>query len=232
MAQSRLHRRLVEWLIAFRVRHARWCLAGAIGVALLAALAWFLTFWIIKFVLWGGFSWLLGGPWLRTFGALGGCGLLVVAHRRANWEQLQELKTDHPALAGSLQTAAWITGDSLFVLAGPKTFSSFAKVISMVTLTAPRFTQLAWELYQRSQTAAGMDVESCATVLAILLKSDRKIPLDELLQKAPDLEWRLVLREVTLVDGVQVRLGEDPLVSIADSSREEITKELEAMPGA
>ena len=228
---TRLHRRLVEWLTAYRRKHAAWCLAGAIGVALLAAIAWFLTFWAITFVLWVGFSWLLATPFLRTLGALGVCGLVVVAHRRANWEQIQELNTDHPALAGSLQAAAWITGDSLFVLAGPKTFSSFVKVWAMITLTAPRLTQLAWELYRRSQTAAGMDVEACAVVLATLLKSDRKVPLDELIQKAPDLDWRRVLREVTVVDGVQVRLGEDPLVSIADSEREEITNQLEAMPG-
>ncbi len=228
---TRLHRRLVEWLNAYRRKHATWCLAGAIGVALLAAIAWFLTFWVIKFVLWVGFSWVLANPFLRTLGALGVCGLVVVAHRRANWEQIQELKTDHPALAGSLQAAAWITGDSLFVLAGPKTFSSLVKVWAMITLTAPRLTQLAWELYRRSQTAAGMDVEACAVVLATLLKSDRKVPLDELIQKAPDLDWRRVLREVTVVDGVQVRLGEDPLVSIADSEREEITNQLEAMPG-
>lgn len=229
---TRLHRRLVEWLNAYRRKHATWCLAGAIGVALLAAVAWFLTFWAIKFVLWVGFSWVLATPFLQTLGVLGVCGLVVVAHRRANWEQIQELKTDHPALAGSLQAAAWITGDALFVLAGPKTFSSFVKVWAMITLTAPRLTQLSWELYRRSQTAAGMDVEACAVVLATLLKSDRKVPLDELIQKAPDLDWRRVLREVTVVDGVQVRLGDDPLVSIADSEREEITNELESMPGS
>lgn len=230
MAGSRLHRRLVAWLGRFRVRHARWCLAGAIGVALLAALAWTMTFWVFKALLWLGGSWLLATPGQRTVGAIALCGALVVIQRRVRWEQLEELQVDHPVVSDTLRTAAWITGDPLVVLAGPKTMSSVVRVVLMLVLTGPRFSQIAIDLFRRSRTAAAMNLEACARILAVLLKSDRKVPLEELTSRFPDEDWRAALREITLVDGVLIRLESDPLISIADSSRHRLIEELEALP--
>ena len=230
MAASRLHRRLLLWLRRFRARHSRWCLAGGIGVALLAALAWTVTFWVFKFLLWVGGSWLLPTPWLRTAGAIGLCAILIVVQRLVQREQLEELKVDHPVVAETFRTAAWITGDPLVLLAGPAEMSSLARITLMVVLTGPRLTQMAADLFRRSRVAAVMNLEATARVLAAVLKSDRKVPLQELMQMLPELNWPTVLREITLVDGVLIRLENDPLISIADSSRQTLVQELESMP--
>ncbi len=230
MATSRLHRRLVTWLGRFRVRHSRWCLAGGIGVALVAALAWTVTFWVFKFLLWFAGSWLLATPGARSIGAIALCGVLIVLQRLVQREQFEELHVDHPVVADTLRTAAWITGDPLVVLAGPVTMSSGVRIVLMIILTGPRFSQMAVELFRRSAVAAMLNLEATARILAILLKSDRKVPLEELMQRLPELNWPAVLREITLVDGVLVRLENDPLISIADSSRQQLIQELESMP--
>lgn len=229
MPTSRLHRRLVTWLGRFRVRHSWWCLAGGIGVTLVAALAWLLTFWVFKFLLWFAGSWILATPASRSIGAVALCGVLIVLQRLVQREQFEELRVDHPVVADALRTAAWITGDALVVLAGPATMSSGLRILLMMVLTGPRFTQLAIELFRRSYVSAVMNVEASARILAVVLKSDRKVPLEELMQRFPEFHWRTALREITLVDGVLVRLENDPLISIADSSRQQLIQELEAM---
>jgi hypothetical protein len=230
MAYPKLTRRLVIWLEEFRTRHKWICWAASVGVGLLAALAWFLTYWLVYFILWIGFSWLLGSETSRAVGAMIVLALLVEAHRRANWAYLEELETDHPTLVNTLRVAGWVTGDHFLVLAGPKTLSSFVKVLSMIGLTAPRLSQLAYELVIRGQTASTLDPQPCATVIAKLIKSDRKVPLEDLTRKYPDFDWKRTLREVTLVEGIRLRIAETPLLSISDERRSSLAVELDRIP--
>ncbi|AMV17129.1 hypothetical protein [Planctomyces sp. SH-PL14] len=230
MSRSKLEPRLSLWLDRFQARHARRAWWAGILTAVVALLIWLLAFWFVRLVLWGGLGRVLTADWMLSLAALGVLLGLTRIQTLANRQQLDEMECRSPVVAKAMRKGSWVSGDVFLALLGPRDWPYLVRLAATPVLLGPRLSRFADDLLKRSALAAEMDVPACTRIVAELLRRDRKLRLEELESIQPEGDWSQLLQQVTLIDGILIRGSDDPLLSISDSRRARLTRELEQMP--
>ena len=230
MSRSKLEPRLSLWLDRFHARHARRVWWGGVLTSVAALLVWLLTFWFVRLVLWGGLGSVLSTDWLLSLAALGVLLGLTRIQAVANTQQLDELDCRSPVVAQATRNGSWVSGDVFLALIGPRDWPYLVRLVAAPVLLGPRLSRFADDLLKRSAMAAEMNVPACTRIVAELLRRDRKLRLEELESVQPAGNWSQLLQQVTLIDGILIRGSDDPLLSISDSRRARLTRELDEMP--
>lgn len=215
---------LTAW-IAPQLRSRRTLYLAGAAACLCAALAtlW-LTWWILAYSI-GFVSTMLSLPltWTgTTIAAWVVWALLFVAYVTTDPQRLERLEFEPVAHLQATRAVARITGSPMLALAGPKTASSFVKVISATLLLGPGLLATSCRLYRRAAGAWGARPEDTAELLTRLAQSDRRVPFDQLARTGDSDRISTTINSLLLLDGVLLRTSDPPGLSLTDSLRAEI----------
>jgi hypothetical protein len=199
--------------------------AGSVASLLCGIVVLFITYWLVLMLMWMFFDWLAPSPHAKTMATWIVMGLLFVAYGTANWQHLDNLQFESRGRLWSARMAGNITGSSFMNLAaGPQTAHSFVKIISVTLLLGPGLVVTCGRLLVRALRLTRLDTESCAKLIAAVLKAARKVPLEELAEKHPQVDWERILPQLCLIDGVVILRSEPVGVVITDGLRETIAE--------
>jgi hypothetical protein len=186
-------------------------LLGAAGLLLLALLVLFVTYWIIYLVLYLGFEWLWPGAHVAR---LVGSGIVLVLLFIGNATTSRRYLETYSFTTGTTHDRPVTVvvpmvgvGSTINPLA-PESIHTVAKIITGLLYTGPRWATEGVRLIGRARRLAGLDVQGCAPVLALLAKKDGVVPFVELGPVIPGgHDWATVLAQVQYLDGVRAVLS-------------------------
>jgi hypothetical protein len=214
-----------RWLTGYVRQQTLLGLAGAVASLLCGIVVLFITYWLVLMLMWLFFDWLAPSSQSKTMATWIVMGLLFVAYGTANWQHLDNLQFESRGRLCSARVAGNITGSSFMNLAaGPQTAHSFVKIISVTLLLGPGLVVTCGRLLVRTLRLARLDTDACARLIAAVLKAGRKVPLEELAGKHPNVDWERVLPQLCLIDGVVILRSEPVGVVVTDGLREAIAE--------
>ncbi len=186
--------------VAGAIRTDTICAALLIPGSLVAT---FLTYWIVFACIWIGLGSLFGLS-ISTIHALAGFFLVAcfawqfTAGR--NFEETYNVQRDD--YAGEKIMLARATGNRMALLLDPGMASMFVRVITLTFLMGPRMLEGSWKLWQRMQRMKEMDVSGCGRVIALLMRAQGRVDVDEIAKKFPDGDVMEFVRPLADFDGV------------------------------
>jgi hypothetical protein len=193
---------------------------------LLAALVLFVTYWIVYVVLYLGFEWLFPGSHIaRLVGSLIVLVLLFIGNATTDRRYLETYSFTTGTSYGRPVTiyVPMVGMASTINPLAPESVHSFAKFITGLLYTGPRWATEGVRLIGRARRLAGLDVEGCAPVLALLAKKDGVVPFAELAAVIPvGHDVVTVLCRVQDLDGVRVVRGEPAGLMLLSDLRGEL----------
>jgi len=185
-------------------------IAGAIACALGSLVVLFLTWWIIKGVLWFAFQGITGTGVLLTLWTWGILGLLFVAYLTANYEELENLKFGSAEQTRKVRIVARATGNSAMnIFANQDTFHSFVKLLSVSILAGPALAMTGIRLARSSREAESLDPAFIAPFLIQLAKAGNRIPMDKLAAELGEATIADLIDQMSLIEGVTIRTKEN-----------------------
>jgi hypothetical protein len=226
----------VESWLRKKVRAERGkCLLGAAGLLLLAAIALFVTYWLVYVVLYFGFEWLFPGSHVaRLLGSLLVVGLLFLGNATTDRRYLETYSfttatpSDRPLTIHVPMVGAGSTINPL----APETVHSLAKFVTGLLFTGPRWATEAVRLVGRARRVGALDVKGCTPVLAVLAKQEGVVPFADLVPVVPeDHDLAAVFGQVQYLDGVRTVRGERAGLMLLSDLRSELRAVLRARSG-
>jgi hypothetical protein len=210
-----------------RAERAKYLL-GAAGLLFLAALVLFATYWLVYLVLYFGFEWLFPGSHVaRLVGGLIVLVLLFIGNATTDRRYLETYSFTTGTSYGRPVTihVPMVGGGSTINPLAPESVHSFAKFITGLLFTGPRWATEGVRLVGRERRLAGLDVEGCAAVLAALAKQDGVIPFAELVPVIPaEHDLVTVFTQVQYLDGVRTVRGERTGLMLLSDLRSELRR--------
>jgi hypothetical protein len=223
MGSPKLSATVESWLENHAVRHAWLSIAGSAASLLGGIVVLYITYWFVTLLMWMVFDWLVPSPEAKATATWIVLGLLFVGYFTANWQHLENLEFESRGKLFTARLAGLAAGSPFLNLAaGPKTAHSFVKVISATVLLGPGLVVTSWRLLVRAKRLFLLDTAACAKPIAAVLKAGRKVPLDDLADKHPHIDWEQVLPQLCLIDGVVILRSEPVGVAITDGLRDTI----------
>ncbi len=199
-----------NWVENYKEKHFKLRVAGAIACALGSLLVLFITWWIIKGVLWFAFQGITGTGLSLTLWTWGVLGLLFVAYLTANYEELENLKFGSADHSRKVRMVARATGTSaMSIFANQDTFHSFVKLLSVSILAGPALVMTGIRLARTSREAESLDSAFIAPFLIQLAKAGNRIPMDKLATELGDATIADLIDQMSLIDGVIIRTNQN-----------------------
>lgn len=180
--------------------------ADAICAALLipgGLLATFLTYWIVFGLVWLGLGSLFDLA-TSTIHALSGFFLVAsfawqfTAGR--SFQETYDVQRDDYAEEKIM--AARATGSQMALLLDPGMASMFVRVITLTFLMGPRMLDGSWKLWQRMQRLKQMDVSGCGRVVALLMRAQGRVAVEDIAKKFPEGDVMKYVQPLADFDGV------------------------------
>ena len=224
-ARPRLSVIVEHWLQDQVRRQTLLSLTGSVASLLSGIVVLFITYWFVLMLMWLFFGWLAPSPESKTIATWIVMGLLFVGYGTANWQHLENLEFESRGRLWSARMAGYASGSSFMNLAaGPQTAHSFVKVISVTLLLGPGLVVTSVRLVIRALQLTKLDTDSCAKLIAAVLKAGHKVPLEDLAEKHPHVDWEEILPQLCLIDGVVILRSEPVGVVLTDGLRETIAE--------
>ena len=199
-----------NWVENYKEKQFKLRIAGAIACAIGSLFVLFITWWIIKVVLWFAFSGITGTGLSLTLWTWGMLGLLFVAYLTANYEELENLKFGSADHTRRVRMVARATGHSaMSIFANQETFHSFVKLLSVSILAGPALVMTGMRLARTSRDAESLDPTFIAPFLIQLAKEGKRIPMDKLAAELGDATITDLIDQMSLIDGVTIRTKEN-----------------------
>jgi hypothetical protein len=191
-----------------------------------AALAFFITFWVVYVAIIIGFSWFVPMDestrlWLSGIVLL----LLIIGNATTDRRYLESYSvstgTRHPKPVTLFIPGVGI-GSTINPFA-PDSAHSFIKILSGILLIGPRLLTAAIRMFNDARRLAQIDAASCAPVLALLFANDERVPLEKVRESLPESEsLAVVLAQLRLLDGVLFLSSEPAGLALMSELRGEI----------
>ncbi len=201
---------------------------GAVGLCLVGALAVFITFWAFYVALsgalptFGVFRPLRNPDTLRTI-AWVLVGLTFLGRLAFFRRQLDNYEFETGASQTISLSLARVSGHSFLALAaGPKTALTFLKLLVSIFCIGPAMLHQALDLVILALGLRRLDMASCAPIMVVLYKADKKVSFSEIFRQAPTADPSAVLAQLQYLDGVAFRTSDPPGLSLASHLRDEI----------
>lgn len=217
-----------KWVVKYRTEQVFARSALALGAVIVAVIALVISEFAIYIVL---LFWTQIVPLTATgawWGSWIGLALLFGLYFVTDQRQLEKLEFESHGKLVAARLVARVTGIGFLTLAaGPKTMSSFVKVLCTLLLVGPSLTvacgQLIWEVAQLLR----LNPDLVAQGLHGLAKSERRLPLSSLVKDLASDQAESLLQQLHLIDGVILRNGDPPVGYLTDSLTGDLRKACE-----
>lgn len=217
--------KLRPWLAGEAKRWSFVLLGGATGLFLAAAIATYLTYNIIWFVLvFLGVS--LKGSTAEWIAAAMTLALFPI-NAFTNHSRLENLQFERNPNLRLAYRIAPVFDAGWIGLANQQNFESFVKLLSLLILSGPQLAMGGWRCLTTSVRLRSMDPAGPARVLSHLLTQDRKFTLDELSEKLSRLDPAADILPLTDLDGVLFRTSPPAGLSLESDLRDRLTRYLQ-----
>jgi hypothetical protein len=178
--------------------------AVGIGVLILQ-----ITFWIVQGVIWMGFrSFIELKPSVVRWVARGFIVLLFVSSVRSSVDYLSQYsRRDRTTVDRSV--AAEI--------------SNIAKLITILLFIGPRFITRSVGCWLQARRLLKVDVQSCSSVLALLLAADAAVPLSDIARQLPNIDMERTTAHLHAIGGMLFLVGPPPALGLGTPLKHEMT---------
>ena len=213
---------ITNWVSqSLRQKHLLY-VAGSVCCLLLGVVTLWLTWWILYMVLGFlllSFSISLMSLSLMTWGSI---ALLFVCYATANWTHLEKFEMESIGRLRMARAAAYVSGSSFLALTGPKTASSFVKVVSLTLLLGPGLLATSWQLLQKVRGSWVASPDNIGRFLIELAKTTSRVPFDRLRQLDGSDLFPANIHGVLLFEGVLFKSSEPVGLMMTDSLRHHV----------
>ncbi len=206
-----------EWL--GRKTRAKACVNFALAAvyALLGLILLFITFWAVYGVMWYiCFSFELDVPGQHLTRLLVSAGVLVllfIGNATTSRRYLEDLSFT----TGTVDKKVFVIpgmGSNINPLA-PDSAHSFVKVITSILFSGPRLVTASVRRLKRALRLLRLDLDGCASVLALLLSRPSRVPFGEIVAGVPGLDAVAVFPQMREIDGVMFLTSDPPGLSLS-----------------
>ncbi len=200
---------------------------GALGLFVVAALAFLITFGVVYMIIFMGFNWIFPHSHeTRVWISFAVLVLLFVGNLTADRRYLESYSvttgTRHPKPVTIYIPGVGI-GSTINPLA-PDSMHSVIKIVASIFLIAPRLLMAGVRTLGGARRLSSLDVEGCAAILALLLAKGEKAPFSEVEEVLPDgRELAIVLPQLKEIDGVLFLKSTPAGLSLQSDFREELS---------
>ncbi|WP_437184921.1 hypothetical protein SH668x_002009 [Planctomicrobium sp. SH668] len=199
---------------------------GAVASFVGGLVCLYVTYYLLFF--WGGaIAGVFFSPSPLFFNTLPvvGIALIFVAYYFADYRKLENLQFEQVEKLQIARVGAFFTGSSFLNLAaGPKTASSYVKIIAVVVLLSPALLVLSLRLIARAWAFYCVHSSEVGRALYCLLRSEQSISFSAVSKASPDLEPQQLAAELKLFDGVVVQDGRSSSCYLTELLRNELVE--------
>lgn len=191
------------WTENYKDQQFKLRVAGAIASFIGAIPVLWLTYWIVKFILWFAFG-LTGIS--QLIGIIVVMILLFVAYLTANFEELENLKFGDAEQSRRIRKFARATGQGyMSAFANQETFHSLVKILSVSILAGPALVMNGFRLSRSAIDLQILEPAFVAPFLIQLAKAGKKVSMDKLAAELHGRTLAVLIDQMALVDGVIIR---------------------------
>jgi len=210
-----------EWLR--KKARAKACVSACLGFASMlgAFVALFVTYWIVYGVVLFGFNWFLPHSHATRLYVSGGVlVLLFIGNATTRRRYLEDLSFTTGTVDKRVVVIPGL-GSNINPFA-PDSVHSFAKTIASILFSGPRLVSASVQLLQKAVRLLQLDLDGCASVLALLLSRGVRVPFGEIVAAVPGLDPVAVLPQLREIDGVMFLTSEPRGLALSPELADEI----------